>query len=458
MADEVEKSDAPDDLSARLDRADWLSFVIATLVALAVYLWTLAPEVTVKWSGVMSTSAMYGGVAPPPGYPAWTIYSWLFIKLLPFSNIAWRVAAGSAVAGAVACGLVALMVSRCGKTLFNETHAFERFNSRERNLIRVVCGCVAGLALGFSGRFWYQAVIQEYWTFTVLLFVMVVCLLVRWMETGRRRWCCLAFLVYGLLLTSNEELIVVLPGIVCMVILVEPKLGRDVALVVLPPGAVANLMSGFPTMVGFGWPILDAFAVAFVFALLVALVTRGIGSEWKSALACGLFLLLGLATFFYLPIASMANPPVNWAYPRTVDGFFHMVSRGQYERANPTMGFARFATQLWGLLKDTGNEFGWGYLVFAALPFGFLWRMGEVGRKWILSLLPVCICVSLLLTVLVNPDFDFRGDEDIFEPYFFAFRALVALWAGIGLMVFAMMVAKAKNPLSSVQGMVEPAK
>jgi hypothetical protein len=450
MADDVEKFGAPENSAARLDRADGVSFLVATLVTLAVYLFTLAPEVTVTWSGVMSSAAMYGGVAPPPGYPAWTIYSWLFIKLLPFSNIAWRVAVGSAVAGAVACGLVALMVSRCGVSLLCEVPAFERINLRERNMIRVVCGCVAGLALGFSGRFWYEAVIQQYWTFAVILFVVVISLLMRWMETGRRRWCWGAFFVYGLLLTGNQELIVALPGIVCVVIVIEPKLGRDVALVVLPLGAVANLMGGFSTAAGFGWdrPILEAFVIAFVFALLMALLTRGIGSEWKSALVCGVFLLLGLATYLYVPIASMANPPMNWAYSRSVEGFLHMVSRGQYERVNPPANFAQFATGLWGVLRHAGGQFGWIYVVFAVVPFGFLWRMGGMGRKWILGVVPVCICVGPLLALVVNPQVD-RQAEELFERCFFALRALVALWAGMGLMIFAAMVA---SPVSDRGG------
>src|SRR5689334_5677780 len=103
MPDPVQYSGATG-VSTRLDCADWLSFAVTTLLALTGYLLTLAPEVTLEWSGILGTAAMYGGVGPPQGYPVWTIYSWLFIKLLPFSNPAWRVAVGSAVAGALACG------------------------------------------------------------------------------------------------------------------------------------------------------------------------------------------------------------------------------------------------------------------------------------------------------------------------------------------------------------------
>ena len=91
---------------------------------MAVYLRTLAPEVTLRYSGLLSTSANYAGVAYPPGFPVWTLYSWLFVHLLPFSNVAWRVAVGSAVAAALASGLVALMVSRSGAMLLENTPAF----------------------------------------------------------------------------------------------------------------------------------------------------------------------------------------------------------------------------------------------------------------------------------------------------------------------------------------------
>ena len=32
----------------------------------------------------------------------------------------------------------------------------------------------------------------------------------------------------------------------------------------------------------------------------------------------------------------MTNPPMEWGYPRTVQGFFHALTRGQYDKINPT--------------------------------------------------------------------------------------------------------------------------
>ena len=443
MAEEVQNVTAPAEFPARLDRADRLSFAITTFSALAVYLFTRAPEVTVTQSGAMTTSAMYGGGGPPPGYPVWTVYSWLFIKLLPFSNPAWRVAAGSAVAGALACGLVALTVSHSGTISVAGFPAFQRFSPRERYLIRAASGSVAGLALGFSGRFWYEALIQEWWTFTVLLFAGVIYLLSRWITTGRRCFCWFAFFAYGLLLTGNQELMLGLPGLALAVVVIDARLGRDISFCVLPLVIVVSSWSGFPVWDSGirNWPLLASSAMAFLVALVIAAATRKIGSEWKSALACSLFLLLGLAVYFYVPIASMTDPPMNWGYPRTVEGFFHVLSRGQYERVNPTADWARFGTQLRALLKLNTREFGWLYLIFATLPFCFLWQMNPMGRRWFLSLLPISICIGPVLAALLNISID-RQSEDVFEPYFFALRVLLALWAGVGLILLATMTSR----------------
>src|SRR5438093_3854375 len=100
--------------AAFFDRTDWLSFAVTTLAALTLYLVTLAPDVTLGSAGIFCVSGMYAGVGVPPGYPLSTLWAWAFIKLVPFGTIAWRVALSSAVAGALSCGLIALMVSRGG--------------------------------------------------------------------------------------------------------------------------------------------------------------------------------------------------------------------------------------------------------------------------------------------------------------------------------------------------------
>src|SRR5438128_918688 len=92
---------APEPVAPLFRRIDWLTALVTTIVVLAGYYYTLAPDVTLEDSGELAVGSFYAGVPHPPGYPVWTIYTWLFTVLFPFSNVAWRVALSSAVAGAI---------------------------------------------------------------------------------------------------------------------------------------------------------------------------------------------------------------------------------------------------------------------------------------------------------------------------------------------------------------------
>ena len=76
-------------------RWDWIAFWVTTLAVFIGYFYTLAPDVTLEDSGELAVASYYAGVPHPPGYPVWTIYTWIFTWLFPFSNIAWRVGLSS---------------------------------------------------------------------------------------------------------------------------------------------------------------------------------------------------------------------------------------------------------------------------------------------------------------------------------------------------------------------------
>lgn len=56
--------------------------------------------------------------------------------------------------------------------------------------------------------------------------------------------------------------------------------------------------------------------------------------------------LFGLCFFLFLPIASEQNPPMNWGYPRTFDGFKHTITRGSYENITFWRNVRRTAQRL----------------------------------------------------------------------------------------------------------------
>ncbi|MGA2788914.1 MAG: hypothetical protein ABSF60_15445 [Verrucomicrobiota bacterium] len=180
--------------------------------------------------------------------------------------------------------------------------------------------------------------------------------------------------------------------------------------------------------------------------------TRGAFSEWKAILICSGFLLLGLSAYFYLPIASMMNPPINWGYPRTVEGFFHVLTRGQYENMNPTADVRRFLEQVRQYFVMAGNEFGWPYLLMCLIPFCFLHQMAASERRWILGLLPAYVCLALLMLAVLNPSVD-RQSQELDKVYFSASYIILALWMGYGLVV---MGARLTRPAEQPQKLISP--
>ena len=130
----------------------------------------------------------------------------------------------------------------------------------------------------------------------------------------------------------------------------------------------------------------------------------------------------------------MTNPPVNWSYTRSVTGFFHALSRGQYERIHPTGSLQEFASQMLLYSKSALIDFGLPYIVLALVPFTFLPRMRKPERQWMFGLIAVYLSLSLLLVAMLNPSLD-RQARDIAKDFFTASYLVLAIWAGYGLIL-----------------------
>ena len=59
-------------------KLDWSAFWTAFGISLVVYTYTVAPTVTLEDCGELATGGWFLGVPHPPGYPVWTIFTWLF--------------------------------------------------------------------------------------------------------------------------------------------------------------------------------------------------------------------------------------------------------------------------------------------------------------------------------------------------------------------------------------------
>ena len=65
--------DKPAKTTAFFHRLDWIAGLLTALISFGVYMYTLAPDVTLEDSGELAVGSMYAGVPHPPGYPMWTI-------------------------------------------------------------------------------------------------------------------------------------------------------------------------------------------------------------------------------------------------------------------------------------------------------------------------------------------------------------------------------------------------
>jgi hypothetical protein len=477
-------------------RIDWITFVVTTLVVMIGYWWTLAPDLTLEDCGELAVGSMYAGVPHPPGYPVWTIYSWFF-SLLPISNIAYRVALSSAVAGAFSCGLVALMVSRGSSMIIEGIAELKSIERKWENALCMVSGFVAGMLIGFNGFMWSQAVIVEVYTLSVFSMTLVMVCLLRWIYAPhQRRYLYWALFWFGICFNNHQSLLVIALGIEVAVTAVSPKFGRNFwmwnvvfylaglaakvsmltengplmvifnlvgigsfityvvllaktkvravelvrdALFVLSLGFVAAIflsVMNFITVFEFRTGLFVLF-VLFTLAVIAGCIymvkeTKKMGTEWIATFAAGMAWLAGAAFYVYMPLASMSNPPLNWGYPRTVTGFFHAFTRGQYERIHPTTEVGRYIDQMGMYIGGAFEEFNIVYILIAFVPFLFFKKMQQRERAWFMGLTAIYLTLSLFLLVLLNPAPD-RQARDLNRVFFTASHFMIAMGTGYGL-------------------------
>src|ERR1019366_7150719 len=162
-------------------RMDWLALLICFAVVETIYFLTLAPQVTLEDSGELVTGSFYAGIPHPPGYPFWAIYSWIWTRLVPFGNAAWRVELGEAAAMGMGCSLIAMMVSRGGSMLMESIEELRGIVGKWENAICLVCGVTAGLLFALDNVMWFESVaINRISEFGVPWLIMVLLCMLRW--------------------------------------------------------------------------------------------------------------------------------------------------------------------------------------------------------------------------------------------------------------------------------------
>ncbi len=461
---------------------DWSAFWTATIVVLIVYGFTLAPTVTLEDCGELAVGSDHLGVPHPPGYPIWTIITWIFTKVFFFvqfrgqPNPAWSVGFASAVFGALASGFTAILLCRSGRDMLRSIkRTTEMIGERTESIICWASGVAASLLLAFSPVVWSQAVIVEVYSLNaffmaVIMFVayvwmrkadepirgvswlilgialtcfvvmgsrlivhlghysdfasvgihyllgyLLIALLVGvlaylWRHHPSNRLLYLMSLTFGLGLTNYQVMLLFLASLAVIVLVKDVKLFRDFIIAGIPYVVFYLLatMGGLQSLLGpdvrityLGiihptHPLTYLYILANFAWLAVVYFKFPYGRQVAPSILC---MELGLIVYAFMPLASETNPPINWGYPRTWEGFVHAITRGQYEKIVPTNIFSsQFIRQIGDYMSDLRAKFTLPVAILGILPFtAWSVRIGTRRYRAIhLAILFAALAVALI--------------------------------------------------------------
>lgn len=382
-----------------------MRLIVAAIVfagALLLYLFTLAPTVTLVDSGELIVASAKLGVAHPPGFPLYLLLTHL-LSFVPVGSVAVRVHFASALFGALAAAMMTLLVAELMMTvLAAPTTKKDRKKGKNDDdttaatpPAALILGpaLLAGLLFAFSRTLWAYATIAEVYTLNALMIGTVLWLVFAWRreflaEQADHKKLYMAALVFGLALGVHHVTVVI--TLLPMAVLVANTTGRK-----------------------------------FFFS--------------KRFLYAALFAIAGLSIYLYLPLAASRGPLINWGEPYTLDAIWRHITGKQYQV------YFDFS---WARMLDTfrllGREFGviW-------LPAGLLFSLAgsvDMFRKaramfWFVIAVIVFDVVYCL----------FYGPAEDKDAYYMPAFIALTIAAGYGLRLCMEMAGKAVKILTPMR-------
>ncbi|MEW6129684.1 MAG: DUF2723 domain-containing protein [Acidobacteriota bacterium] len=280
----------------------WLIFILS----LPLYLFTLAPTVTLVDSGELILAAKTLGIAHPPGFPLYALLAHFF-TYLPVGNLAVRVHFLSALCAATAAALMSLLVyitlntpaEKPGSKNKNKSAKKPKAATRSTKTETpdsstgvIASAIIASLMFAFSRTLWAYATLAEVYTLNACLSVLIIFLMMRW----RRE----------VIETRNRK---------------QPLTGKDKSLY------FAAFIFGMALGV-------HHVTIALLLPALALLVFKTAGFAFfksKRLLIAALISVAGLSIYLYLPLAASRSPLMNWGDPRTFETFWWHITGRQYQ-------------------------------------------------------------------------------------------------------------------------------
>ncbi|MEM8998391.1 MAG: DUF2723 domain-containing protein, partial [Acidobacteriota bacterium] len=308
-----------------LSPADRLPAALGGALSLAVYVATLAPGVTFKDSGELIVAALHFGVPHPTGYPLWTLLAGLF-ALLPLGSGAWEINLFSAVCAAGGAAITAALA-----------HAMARRRGdpgepgHVPRAAAVTVAVAVSLVYAFSVSVWSQAVFAEVYTLHILVSAAFWWALYRWyLDPGEPRHFLLTVFVLALGMSNHHLMLALAPLPFLVALLRRRDLVWELAAYALSTGAIVYLALASIADSEIAWETAVRTGQLAVLALVALVLVQRRLRHWRLGLMILPAVVLGLLPYAYMPLASATNPPMNWGYTQTADGFYYSVNRTPY--------------------------------------------------------------------------------------------------------------------------------
>ena len=411
------------------DRYERLTALICFLVALVTYWSTVMPNIGLNDDGEMATAALHFGVMHPSGYPLWTILAGLFSHIIPFGNGSWKINLFSGLCMAIGAGVFSLISLNATRWLgVARTPA-------------TVLAIAATLTFSWVTPIWSHAVVGK-GLYALHVCLMLILLMLTYVWIRRPHWKnAFVWLIFIFCLgMSNHHMTLAMAFLPLLVILLlHAELFWEYALYSIFTAALLYL--------GFAYLSTDQYHPLAMKAAVRLLYTVGAGfilllvirrklTEWRQGLLILVAVFAGLLPYAYMPLTSSTNPPMNWSYCSTPEGFFYAINRSQYwgtladqlqgsvgklmgvppvekqkgpkaaDEESTIQSFNGFCKVFWRVMVQNVSPFP---LIFALLGFALFWRLPREQRIWF-YLLIIGFCLSAFLQPLSwNNGYDNSG-------------------------------------------------
>ena len=456
---------------------DWIAALVTTLVSGIAFFYYMAPEVTLQDSGELVTGAFTFGVPHPPGYPLWALMGYLWCHfIVPFGNPAWRMALLSVVTGALTVGVMTIIMTRSLRLLLHSLPWSEQLSEGLQHWMALFIGAACALFFGFNRGVWLWACVSEMRVLNVFSFILTSCIFFAWtIQPHRRGFLYTMLLIFGLSLSNHQTIAVMAIPFAAGVFMV----GLDQYLERRRQGsgssagfgpfmesqstfmelAVAGALSVMVGLIIWAWlttASTDAMFSSSTFWQGIAagavgiagVITAGMTGWWsinRALTAAGMF-MAGVSVYIYMPFAAWTNPPMNWGYAATKEGFVHAVTRGQYEKIQTASFFSyEFFLKIKLFTEAMVNQYSLPFTLLGLvtpIAFIFLWtRCKPKGRSWMVFVWAAFLISSLGLLTIINPKLD-RQDQEINIKFFAPAHGFYAMLIGYGIALLFSLVAR----------------